>query len=138
MRYKQLTLQKRYHISTLLERGYTQKDIAAHIGVHPSTISREIRRNWDSRLDGYLYSTAHLHTQYRHQRRVRSAYKSLKRFLPYLFTYQTHSNLNIPNTTNALDGGCFSPLKDLLRVHRGIGIKMKRKLIVYFLENRVK
>jgi len=26
----------------------------------------------------------------------------------------------------------------LLRVHRGIGVKMKRKLIVYFLENRVK
>ena len=67
MRYKQLTLQKRYHISTLLERGYSQKEIAAHIGVHPSTISREIRRNWDSRLDGYLYSTAQLHTQYRHQ-----------------------------------------------------------------------
>jgi len=59
MSYKQLTLQKRYHISTLLERGYTQKEIAAHVGVHPSTISREVRRNWDSRLDRCLYSIQH-------------------------------------------------------------------------------
>ena len=65
-------------------------------------------------------------------------HRSLMKFLPYLFTYQTYPNFNIPTTTNHLDGGCFSPLKDLLRVHRGIGVKMKRKLIVYFLENRVK
>jgi len=74
---------------------------------------------------------------YKHKR-LRSAYRSLLKFLPYLFTYQKYPNFNIPTTTNHLDGGCFSPLKDLLRVHRGIGVKMKRKLIVYFLENRVK
>ena len=74
---------------------------------------------------------------YKHKR-LRSAYRSLMTFLPYLFTYQKYPNLNIPTTTNHLDGGCFSPLKDLLRVHRGISIKMKCKLIVYFLENRVK
>jgi len=74
---------------------------------------------------------------YKHKR-VRSAYRSLVKFLPYLFTYQKYPNLNIPTTTNYLDGGCFSPLKDLLRVHRGTSIKMRRKLIVYFLENRLK
>jgi hypothetical protein len=74
---------------------------------------------------------------YKH-RRLRSAYKSLIKFAPYLFTYQKYPQLNIPTTTNHLDGGCFSPLKDLLRVHRGISIEMKYKLIVYFLENRVK
>ena len=74
---------------------------------------------------------------YKH-RNIRSAYRSLKKFLPYLFTYKKYPKFNIPTTTNHLDGGCFSPLKDLLRVHRGISIKMKRKLIVYFLENRVK
>ena len=74
---------------------------------------------------------------YKHKR-LRSAYRSLMKFLPYLFTYKKYPHFNIPTTTNHLDGGCFSPLKDLLRVHRGISIKMKRKLIVYFLENRVK
>lgn len=43
MTYKQLTLKERYHIWALLRRSYKQKEIAEHIGVHPSTISREIR-----------------------------------------------------------------------------------------------
>lgn len=74
---------------------------------------------------------------YKHKK-LRSAHRSLMNFLPYLFTYQKYHTLNIPATTNNLDGGCFSPLKDLLRVHRGMGIEMKRKLIVYFLENSIK
>ena len=52
MQYTQLTLSKRYHISALKKQGYSQKEIAAEIGVHPSTISRELRRNNDS-LRGY-------------------------------------------------------------------------------------
>ena len=71
-------------------------------------------------------------------KRLRSAYRSLMRFTPYLFAYLNHPKLHIPNTTNLLDGGCFSPLKDLLKVHRGTRIEMKRKIIVYFLEKRVK
>jgi len=67
MRYKQLTLQKRYQISTLLEYGYTQKEIAKELGVHPSTISREIRRNWDTHSNKYEYTTAHFNTEYRHK-----------------------------------------------------------------------
>jgi len=39
-----------------------------------------------------------------------------------------HRNLNIPNTTNLLDG-FFSHLKDTLRVHRGLKIKRKIKII---------
>lgn len=57
MKYKQLPLKERYHISTLLERGYKQKEIAEHIGVHPSTISREIRRNKYKELVIYRYQS---------------------------------------------------------------------------------
>lgn len=45
MRYTQLTLEKRYHISALKKQGYKQFEIANELGVHPSTISRELRRN---------------------------------------------------------------------------------------------
>lgn len=45
MNYEQLTLPKRYRILTLIKEGYNQKYIADNIGVHPSTISRELRRN---------------------------------------------------------------------------------------------
>jgi len=71
-------------------------------------------------------------------RRLRSAYRSVRSNLPYLFTYKKHPQYIIPNTTNALDGGVFSPLKTLLRVHRGISRELKKKLIVDYLENHWK
>ena len=52
MKYKQLTLEKRYQISALIKAGLNQKKIAVEIGVHPSTISREVRRNRDE-VRGY-------------------------------------------------------------------------------------
>jgi hypothetical protein len=61
-------------------------------------------------------------------RRLRSAYRSLKMNLPYLFTYQKYPELYIPTTTNSLDG-CFAYLKELIRVHRGINKRLKRKII---------
>lgn len=59
MKYKQLTLKERYHISTLLKKGWKQKEIAESIGVHPSTICREIRRNKDMITQEYSYDFAH-------------------------------------------------------------------------------
>lgn len=61
-------------------------------------------------------------------KRLRSAYRSLRINIYYLFTYQRHPELKIPNTTNSLDG-TFSHLKDLLRIHRGLNQKHKLKLI---------
>ena len=43
--YTQLTQGQRYQIHAFLKAGFTQNNIAIEIGVHPSTISREIRRN---------------------------------------------------------------------------------------------
>ena len=47
MKYTQLTLSKRYHISALQNAGFNQKNIASELKVHPSTISRELKRNRD-------------------------------------------------------------------------------------------
>ena len=68
-------------------------------------------------------------------KRLRSAYRSLKINLPYLFTYQKYPELNIPNTTNSLDG-CFAYLKELVRVHRGANKALKRKIIQEILAKR--
>ena len=43
-------------------------------------------------------------------RKLRSAYSSLKRNLDYLFVFEQYPDLNIPNTTNLLDGE-FAGLK---------------------------
>ena len=61
-------------------------------------------------------------------KKLRSAYRSLKTNLPYLFTYQKYPKLNIPNTTNSLDGS-FSHFKSLLRIHRGLKRARKYKII---------
>ena len=65
-------------------------------------------------------------------KRLRSAYRSLRANTPYLFTYQNYPDLNIPNTTNPLEG-IFSELKTKLRNHAGIKDEMKIKLTNHFL-----
>ena len=52
-------------------------------------------------------------------RPLRSAYLSLKRNMPYLWTAYDNPNLGIPNTNNALEG-TFTDIKSKLRVHSGI------------------
>lgn len=60
--------------------------------------------------------------------KVRAAYRSLKTNLPHLFTYQKYPELNIPNTTNDLDGS-FSALKKKLSVHHGLRKDRRFKVI---------
>ena len=57
MTYKQLTQCQRYQIKVLLKSGKTQTEIAEAIGVHKSTISRELKRNKGKR--GYRPKQAH-------------------------------------------------------------------------------
>lgn len=61
--------------------------------------------------------------------RLVSAYKSLRTNLPYLFTYKNHKHLHIHNTTNSLDGGVFSPMKMLIKIHRGLTKSLKLKIV---------
>lgn len=61
MKYTQLTLKKRYQISALQKAGFNQKEIADELSVHPSTISRELRRNRDS-ARGYNAELAQVHS----------------------------------------------------------------------------
>lgn len=66
-------------------------------------------------------------------KRLRSAYRSLTTNLPWLFTWYDNMGLNIPNTTNAIDGH-FSDLKNKLRNHNGLSIARKKKFIDEFLK----
>lgn len=68
-----------------------------------------------------------------HQR-LRAAIHSLVRNLSLLFTYQKFPDLKIPNTTNALESH-FSHIKDIVRIHRGLSISIKQKVIHAILLN---
>jgi hypothetical protein len=87
--------------------------------------------NWHLQWSDYLNerskSPSTGKTYYTHKR-LRSAYLSLKRHLPYLFVFENYKELMMPNTTNALDGQ-FSDLKNKLRNHNGLSKERKMKFI---------
>ena len=57
--YAQLTYDQRYHIYMFMKAGILQTDISRIIGVHKSTISRELKRNRGKK--GYRHKQAHQH-----------------------------------------------------------------------------
>ncbi len=65
--YKQLTQEQRYQIYALKKAGHEQTEIAQVVGVHKSTISRELRRNRG--LRGYRPKQAQRLASERWQRR---------------------------------------------------------------------
>ena len=67
--YSQLTLEKRYGIYSLLKTGQTQSKIAEIIGIHKSTVSRELKRNRGCR--GYRPKQANSFVKDRRQTKVR-------------------------------------------------------------------
>jgi transposase, IS30 family len=64
-KYHQLTEYQRYQLAALRKEGHRQQTMAANLGVHPSTISRELRRNQGQR--GYRPLQAHQKAQQRRQ-----------------------------------------------------------------------
>lgn len=127
-----LTKKPKLHASIDLKR------ISSYLGKVSAKRFSLLLKCWHTRYEAFLkvktYNPETNKWHYTH-RRVRSAYRSLISNLPYLFTYKKHTELEMPNTTNHLDGGLFAPMKMLLKIHRGIGIDMKKKLIVDYLEN---
>lgn len=75
MSYKQLILEQRYEIRAYMQAGFSKNDVAGFIGVHKSTVTREIQRN--TGLRGYRPRQAHQ----RAMERMRAAAKHI-RFTP--------------------------------------------------------
>ena len=60
--------------------------------------------------------------------RLHSAYLSLKRNMPLLWTFYDYPETGLPNTNNAIEG-LFSDIKSKLRAHRGISKDNRKKLL---------
>ena len=89
---------------------------------------------WCARWEDFLNERTTLisgKTTYTH-RRLRTAKRSLKTHLKWLFTYEEHTEVNIPNTTNMLEG-YNSQLKRALLNHNGLSDTNKKKFIDGFL-----
>lgn len=67
-------------------------------------------------------------------RKLRRAFGSLNKNMPRLFTYKAFERLKIPSTTNSCEG-YFGQLKSKVRVHSGMRLNNKIKLIETLLNN---
>lgn len=95
-KYKQLTLGQRYQIESLLQAGLTQTAIANQLGVHRSTISRELRRNTPKRgrtAFSYIGEHAQSKTQKRHSNKSKKTYltEDLKKRIASLMRFEKWS-----------------------------------------------
>lgn len=88
-------------------------------------------RTWDEFLREKSVNPETGRRAYTH-RRLRSARDSIRRHLPHLFTFEKYPELNIPNTTNSLDGS-FKKVKMAIGIHAGLTHRRKLKLITTLL-----
>lgn len=89
--------------------------------------------HWDNFLKERHIDSITGKSRYTH-RRVRSACLSLKRNMPYLWTWYDNIDIGIPNTNNAIEG-MFSDLKNKLRNHNGMSRKHKQVFIDKYFMN---
>jgi hypothetical protein len=130
-----------FHQIQIVQRYLTRKpktQAAIELKKLTLKLTKQTKQNFVTNLDNwYLRWSDYLNernqspktgkTYYTHKR-LRSAYLSLKKHLPYLFTFEQYPDLQIPHTTNALDGQ-FANLKNKLRNHNGLSKARKMKFI---------
>ena len=90
---------------------------------------------WCVKWDGYYLRERTMDPEtskshYTHKK-LRSAYLSVRRNLPLLFTWYDNIEMGIPNTTNLIDGH-FSRLKRMPRNHNGMKRKCRNRLVIAF------
>lgn len=115
-----------------LEAGKDLQKIMYNLTSTTQTIFTRKLNEWYKKYKDFLAERTinpdTLKESFTHQKLV-SAYKSLRTNLPYLFTYKNHKAYKIHNTTNAIDGGVFSPMKKLLKIHAGYDKSLMLKIV---------
>lgn len=95
-------------------------------------------RRWQTRYDHFLKERtdnpwSKRHWWYTH-RKLRAARSLITHSLPYLFTFVRYPE--IPRTSNHVEGGINSRIKDLLKIHRGLSPDRQRVLVAWYLKSR--
>lgn len=85
----------------------------------------------DELTEGYI-DPKHNRWVYSRERTLK-AYKSFRRFIPYLFTYKTSKWIS--NTNNSLEG-MFGQMKKKINIHNGLRVDRLTKIIHYYLREQ--
>lgn len=134
--HQQQTLTRYLTQNPKTEAGKDLKRIASYLGKVSQRRFQRLLEAWCMKHQNFIDEKVEDNSKrgwhYKHKR-IRSAYRSLWRNLPYLYTYERYPDLHIPNTTNALDGGLFSPLKKRINFHAGSSMKLQIKMVDEYL-----
>jgi len=121
-----------------LEASIELKKIVSRLTTTTETRFKNSLDDWYQEHEGFVNEkTVNLNTgktEFTH-RKLMASYRSLRKNLPYLFTYKNYPYLHMANTTNPLDGGVFTQLKKLIKLHQGISKNLKVKLVDDYLVN---
>ncbi|MGB4627070.1 MAG: hypothetical protein WBI36_04630 [Erysipelotrichaceae bacterium] len=88
-------------------------------------------KNWEIKWNDFLNERSknpETGKSYYVHRKLRSAKRSIKSNIPYLFVYQEEGNEGLPNTNNKLEGK-FTDLKKNLNNHSGMSKKNRKRFI---------
>jgi putative transposase len=98
---------------------------------HQALLWRLRYKHWEAQYAVYLKERdergAFIH------KRVRSARLTVRRTLPYIFTFLDHSEA--PNTTNLVEGWPNAAIAEALRRHRGLHLFQKKTLVSIILSH---
>jgi len=135
-----------FHQAAIIRRYITKKprlQASIELNVIVRLMNKTDKESFEGALNEWFYKWEHFLNErtinketgksYYTHKRIRSAYRSLNTNLKWLFTWYDYFGLNIPNTTNAIEGH-FANLKNKLRNHNGLSISRKKKFIDGFLK----
>jgi hypothetical protein len=133
--FHQVAIVRRYiTISPKLEAGKELKAVVKLLTRTDKESFIEAFNNWMLKWDKFLkertINPITGKSKYTHGK-LRSAYLSIKRNMPYLFVWYDNPQLLIPNTNNALEGS-FTELKNKLRNHNGLSKENRKRFINEF------
>lgn len=136
-----LTQMCHFHQIAIITRYLTQKpklEASIELKLIVEKLTKISKKHFKRDLEEWLFRWApflkertinpETNQWYYTHKRLRSAYRSLVRNFENLFVYQDYPDLEIPNTTNSLEG-TFTSLKTKLRLHSGMSILHKKKFI---------
>lgn len=100
-KYNHLSLEQRYTIAQLYKQGKTMTFISETIGVHKSTVSRELKRNRTEKRGTYNYTAAQMYADERKEWRRRK-----KKFTPSMKRYFIEMLVNHKWSPEQIVGRC--------------------------------
>lgn len=117
------------------DAGQTRLVLSYSLKEHTQESFKIALEEWYEQHQAYLNERSETNQKRFKHRKLRSAYRSLKCSINYLFTYQKYLSLHISETTNLLEG-LFKEMKAKLTPHQGLSDNNKMMFIKDFLNRK--